>query len=336
MGQKSNYVVIGTFVLAGIVLLVVGLLLFGSGALFREKAFFVIHFQDSVKGLDVGAPVLFRGVRVGNVRQVGISVDPDSRSTYTSTKIEILPGTLNIKGTGRDLEEQLPELIRVGLRAQMRLDSFITGRRYVALVFAPDTEVRLEDVQGRYGEIPAIPTELDKISRALDSIDFEKVAKEFSSVMEGLDALLHTNTLNEALAKLPQILDDVSAATKGLPPMLDSISVAADNITTQLVKAVDMIAYVTEDIAAFVTTARVSTAELTPRAITALDQVTDAVKELRSTLDEVDQLLRGGGPGRANLTASLRDLRASLRSLRDFLDYIDRNPEALLWGKSAE
>jgi paraquat-inducible protein B len=336
MGQKGNYFIIGAFVLTAIVLLVAALLLFGSGRLFQDKALFVIHFEDSVKGLEVGAPVLFRGVRVGNVRKVYIRVDPKRHQSHTTTEIEILPDVLNIEGSGRDLEERIPELINEGLRAQMRLDSFITGRRYVSLLFDTNTVATLHDQQSDLEEIPAIPTELDRISRALNSIDFEKVGKEFSSVMEGLDALLHTNTLNEALAKLPEILDNISAATKDLPPMLDSISIAAGNITTQLVKAVDMVAYATEDIAAFISTARVSTAELTPRAITALDQVTDAVKQLHGTLDEVDQLLRGGGPGRANLTASLRDLRASLRSLRDFLDYIDRNPEALIWGKSAE
>jgi paraquat-inducible protein B len=336
MGQKGNYFIIGTFVLTGIVLLVAGLLLFGSGRLFRAKAVFVIHFEDSVKGLEVGAPVLFRGVRVGNVRRVYIRVNPKELKSHTTTEIEILPDVMDIEGSGRDLEEKLPELIKAGLRAQMRLDSFITGRRYVSLLFDTNTVVTLYDVHGRIPEIPAIPTELDRITRALNSIDFEKVAREFQSALDGLDALLHTNNLTAIMSKLPEILENIDQATQDLPGTLDEISVAAGDITTQLIVAVQMVADVTEDISAFVTTATVSATELTPKASAALNEVSEAVKQLHHTLEEVDGLISAGGPERERINTVLRDLASSLRSLRDFLDYLERNPEALLWGKSAD
>ena len=79
MGSKISPTMIGAFVVSAIVLAVAGVLLFGGGKFFQEKLPFVMFFDSSVVGLNVGAPVIFRGVQMGQVTEIGHRRPPDVR-----------------------------------------------------------------------------------------------------------------------------------------------------------------------------------------------------------------------------------------------------------------
>ena len=76
MAKQASKMMIGVFLIIALFLLVASLVLFGSGKFFTKTQKFVLYFNEPVKGLDVGSPVLFQGVAVGSVKSIDIIADP--------------------------------------------------------------------------------------------------------------------------------------------------------------------------------------------------------------------------------------------------------------------
>ena len=72
MGKRINPAAIGGFIIGAVVLIIVGVLVFSRGQFLSDKRTFVMYFDESVKGLNVGAPVDFQGVRIGSVTDVRV------------------------------------------------------------------------------------------------------------------------------------------------------------------------------------------------------------------------------------------------------------------------
>src|SRR5215468_9262289 len=101
MGTKINPTTIGAFVVSAIVLAVGGVLLFGGGKFFQEKLPYVLFFDSSVEGLNVGAPVIFRGVQVGQVTAISAIADPQTYDVRIKVKIEIVRGAVKVGAEGQ-------------------------------------------------------------------------------------------------------------------------------------------------------------------------------------------------------------------------------------------
>jgi paraquat-inducible protein B len=321
MASRNDYAVIGSFVLGAIVLLVTALLLFGSGVLLQDKARFIIHFQDAMKGLNTGAPVRYRGVAIGQVRSVVVHVTPDQWRSYNSVIIEINGRTLHLGETTKSLEKTMPELIQKGLRAQTRLDSLITASSYIEIVIREDTPITMRDDDDDQGllEIPAIPSEMDRLDRALASINYDEMIIKVRSILDGLSATFSSNGLAQALTTLPATL----AGAHGM----------ATGITAQIDTTAGTLRSVAHEYSALAQTTLVVVAALSPATRGALADVSGAAQQISSAAATVERLLAEDSPQRAQLDATIRDLMASARELRDLLDYIDRHPEALLRGR---
>ena len=137
MSKKANPTLIGVFVVGALVLAVAGVLVFGRGNLFSEKRRYVLFFDESIKGLTVGAPVMFRGVPIGSVTGIKLCFDSQDMSMATPVFIETEPDRIQRIGerplASRILEKRrqkeiMDRLIQKGLRAQLQTESLVTGR----------------------------------------------------------------------------------------------------------------------------------------------------------------------------------------------------------------
>ena len=72
MAKQANRKMIGGFVLIAVGIMAASIVIFGSGDLFKESFEYVLYFEESVKGLKVGSPLLYRGFQVGEVKRVVI------------------------------------------------------------------------------------------------------------------------------------------------------------------------------------------------------------------------------------------------------------------------
>ena len=185
MSESKNTVALGAFVV-GALLIAVSAVIFALGTGFgKERSTVVMVFEGSVKGLTVGAPVALRGVQIGQVTDIELILDSDTAELIMLVEAELRGD--NIRRTGTNADSLTEELISRGLRAQLNTQSILTGLLYVQLDFHPDSELILAQIDSPHLQIPTIPTELERLTRKLESIDFAKVATNLEEIAAGVN-----------------------------------------------------------------------------------------------------------------------------------------------------
>ena len=178
MSKQANKTVIGAFVLGAIALVVAGVLIFGAGRFLKHLNEYVLYFEGSVKGLSVGAPVMFRGVKIGQVTNIALELNVKDLSALVPVMIELDPE--KITSVGGDMKAArakggqypfLKSLIEKGLKAQLQLQSMVTGQLLVSLELYPDKPIRFAGTEGKHPEIPTIPTDIQAFTKKLEGAE---------------------------------------------------------------------------------------------------------------------------------------------------------------------
>jgi hypothetical protein len=187
MSRRANPKLVGGFVLAAIGLAVAAALVFGSFTLFEPTRKFVVFFQGTVDGLAQGSQVLFRGVPVGKVVDIGIRYDPSDSSFAIPVIIEIRPGviakysppaaTLSAEGVKRLTDE--------GLRARLETSSLVTGQQVVQLNFFPGSPVELAQTDLPYYQLPTLPSPTQQLMSSI-----ETAAQDLPALIKKAEALI--------------------------------------------------------------------------------------------------------------------------------------------------
>ncbi len=188
--SNPNYFRLGVFVLAAIGVLIAIILIFGSGKLFKKSFMVETYLKQSVTGLDTGAAVRFRGVKVGQVTLIGLSGDIyekdrpfEKRRQYVVVRMQIFGDKLT--------EQQIEDFAKNNLRARVK-SMGITGVNYVEFDFSDGTcdyEPLPYDWQRAEPVIPSLPNQADEIIMGL---------QKFVTVLNNanIDQLFHNlNTL---------------------------------------------------------------------------------------------------------------------------------------------
>ena len=188
MKRKANPTLIGTFVVAGIALIAIAIITLAGSNYFTRKERTVMYFSGSVYGLQVGAPVVFRGVRVGSVESIEVSYDR-SADAFSIPVVAVLDSDAvrGLDGKHSDADEAelaLPALVERGLSAQLSMQSLLTGLLYVDLDLRPE---RPGDLRGTYldmTEIPTTATAIQALKNQLEGMDFRKIAEDLSAIAQ--------------------------------------------------------------------------------------------------------------------------------------------------------
>lgn len=297
-GSSPRYARIGAFVAGAVAILVTALVFIGGGKLFSEQKKFVAYFSGSVKGLTVGAPVNFRGARVGSVVDVAVVYDEKSDQLTIPVTFEIDPSSIKgaapVTGPADSGAPMMERLISRGLRAQLALESLVTGQLYVLLDFFPEAPPRYSAQAAAYPEVPTVESSFEKLKVKLEEIPIHEISSRLQKVLERVDAFLEKGELTEAVA-------DFRALTSDLTRLVANI----DERTNALTLSIDKFA---QDGGRAFSQARATLGALEG----ARDPAELALRQLRGTLDEIS---------------------ASARSLRRLTDTLERQPESLIRGK---
>ncbi len=159
MSKQTSKTAIGAFVIGAIALTVGAVIVFGGGKFFTKTIPCVFYFNGSVQGLSVGSPVTFKGVQIGEVKEINLTFNPDEMELEIPVQAVLYPDTIQIK-TGQRRIENLKQAIDAGLRAQLQTQSLITGQLMIALDFYPDEPARYMG-DGSVIEIPTVPTVIE-------------------------------------------------------------------------------------------------------------------------------------------------------------------------------
>jgi len=189
MSKKANKTLIGAFVVGAVFLLVLSLVVFGSGKLFRRTNKYVLFFDGSVRGLAIGAPVTFKGVKIGTVKDVNLVYDPATRFAFIPVVIETEPDRIKGSPLKRD-RGNMQYLIDTGLRGQLETLSFLTGQLAITLDFFPDKPARLLGLIKEYPEIPTIPSPFGELQKNIGDIPVKEISFDLQESMRSLNIAL--------------------------------------------------------------------------------------------------------------------------------------------------
>jgi paraquat-inducible protein B len=306
---------VGLFVIGAVVLAVAAVLTFASGSLFASRYSFVVYFQQSVAGLDVGAPVKFMGVRVGTVRSVSLSLTDRERSldeVRIPVIFEVDQNLLLQRGLARlSLADttRLRELIEEGMRVELGVESFVTGKKYISLVVRPDVVPDLvNDPTVPFVELPAIrATGLEDLESNVRQALGRLVVLEVDSVLNQVSRTLET--LDRVAGQdLTRTLDQLPGTLARADSTLDALRVMALRMDTGMEPLQNTL---TE----------------------ALQGANGASLELRNTLQALQDVTGAESPLVARLEETLNRLGAAGYAVEALAEYLSRNPDAILRGR---
>ena len=306
MGKRVNPALIGAFVLGAIALAVVALLVWGSGRFFEKAYNYVCYFPGSVNGLNLGAPVKFRGVQVGEVTDVRLRYKQVRGDPRVPVFLKLDEDRVRELGAERGpTREVMQEYVERGMRARLQTLSIVTGVLYVDFDLVPGSPLVLVQAEDApVPELPTLPTPLEEMTKSvseilaeLKGIDFERIGKGVDEAIANVNGLLGKPELHHAVEALPGLVADA----KRLVGNLDSRT-------------------------APVLTSAQGTAQEARR----------AAESLRATLDDVHALVAPDSALAVGLTRTVGDLGQAARALRDLADYLERNPNSVVFGRATD
>jgi paraquat-inducible protein B len=342
---KVHPVAIGAFAVGAVMLAIAALFIFGANKVFARKFPVVMFFDENVNGLTIGAPVSYRGLRLGQVTEILSPVGTPRIAVYATLERGPLLTRRRAAGPSvNQMQQTFEEAITQGLRAQLSLQSFLTGQLYVSLVLRPDTPASIAGLGGSALEIPTIPTIMSQLQAGLDKVPLEQVPKHLADTLEGGARLLQDPELAKALAAVGPLVADAQKLLRRVDgeigPLLVSLRGTSDtarmslqDLTRQLDRVVAGLGPLMTSLTATSDTARGAVTELGPELTALAKKLEEVSAAAQTTLQAVDGALSEDLPLGYQLKQTLQELGAAARSLRALADYLERNPESLLVGK---
>jgi len=314
--MRANATIIGAFVLGAIALLVAGILFFGSGTLFEKRIPIVSFFHGTVAGLQVGAPVTFRGVPVGEVKAIGIRIDPATRALIIQVDMRVWPDKVAVYGSRTPDDQLISTLVAQGLAAQLARQSFVTGLLNVDLDFHPNVQAFRFGGETGVAEVPTIQSEYAALTKKLEDVDIEGAIRSFQTTLGNLDAILRTPELKQTIKDLPGTVTSIRHAAQTI-----------DREVAQLSRSGR------EDIAN-TTAALRQTLDSVQKLATDLDRETaSTLGRANTTIDSTNALLDPNGRAMIQVHRAIDDIAATAARLRNLADRVDRDPSVLIRGR---
>lgn len=340
MSKKINTTLIGAFVVGAAILIAVSVALFGGSEIFTKRQKYVAYFTEDTQGLRIGSNVLLNGVRVGYVTDIALLMDQVTFDTRTRVTMQILLDNFIVTQNGKILDsDERGEVSHerivhdAGMRAQLDTQSFVTGQLVVKLVLRPDTPAILRDESPPYPEIPTVPSELKALMTKLEqwvadfgeNVDFKELTERVIAALEGVEGLVNSPDIRETFTGLNQIIndEDTQQLSTSLQATLGKMQATLEELQGAASAASELFNEADGQVETLGTNLEST--------LTALKDVLISSEE---TLIEVRGQLKGDSVQMYQLESTLDQVESAARAIREFFDYVERNPEALLRGKN--
>ena len=262
---------------------------------YQPDKFFVLNFDSSLRGLRKGAPVEFKGMKVGEVLDIDLVMNAKTLEVKTPVLIGLHTDRIHIDGKIPEEVHVTDTLVSRGLRAELKSGNLLTGQLYVELEFVPDApEAKIVYHDGAYAEFPTVPAALDKITR-------------------------NATELLDKVGQIPivEISDDLRETIKGLK------NIVASKQTQQSF----------QDLSQVIADAKTISHQLSQRVGPLTDQLDASLQQLRATLSTANDVIGEDSPLFYDLRQLIDELSSAARSFENLTDFLERHPNALLLGK---
>jgi paraquat-inducible protein B len=322
MKPRANPKTVGLFVVGAIALAVIAIAVLGSGRLFTQTRQYVLFFNGNVNGLRVGAPVKIKGVQIGSVQSIRLTLSLSSQAgaqpaAGATIKIPVIIGidqnrvaNQGIPAANLGNPEDLRRAIAMGLRAQLATESFLTGLLYIDLDLHPGAPARfaMPRQYSDYQEIPTLPTAFEQAQSAatrlvsqLDKVQLDQLVITATQTMAAIGELARSPELKTALVSLNETGQSVNRTAESIQRLTEQIQTAVGPMATSMQKS-------TQNVDAALVKAQVA-------------------------LDHIQTTLRPDSPLVYRTNQTLEDVSAAADSIRQLADYLQRNPDAIVRGR---
>lgn len=316
MRRRPDVRWIGAFVLGAVALAIAAIAVLGSGRLFHKTYPFILVFRGNVNGLRVGAPVKIKGVTIGSVTDIEIQLDLGLESVGTSAagikipvRIEIDQDRLNRAAKGPGMSQDVRRAVQQGLRAQLAMESFVTGLLYIDLDIHPGSPEHYElPPNSSPQEIPTLKTTFEeaqstaaKLIAQLDKIHLDELVRTANQTVVALGDLARSPDIRSALVSLNQTATSLGDTAQSIRELTEHVDRQVGPMATSIEKGahdMDM-----------------------------------AVQKAQTALDRIQSGLQPDAPLVYRANQALEDVSAAARSLRELSDYLQRNPSAIVRGR---
>jgi paraquat-inducible protein B len=258
------------------------------------KSKFILYFDESVRGLDLGAPVEFYGIQMGQVLDVKLVYNRENKNFRIRVLVEMETERWTEAGfVGTDAERKVltNNLLGRGFRAQLKTGNLLTGKQVVVMDFFPDAPPADITEEEGIPVFPTVPTPMEEIStkfmRILDKIDeipLDQIGKDLGATIKSTKQLVEAPEIKETIRNLNATLAE-----------------------TRLLVS-DLRTKVTPELSA-------------------------TLEEARQSLANAEQILSADSPLQFRMNSALEEITGAARSLRLLVEYLERHPESLLRGK---
>ncbi len=335
MSQRASPTAIGLFVVGAIVLAVIGVGALGSGHLFESRTTFISYFDESVNGLDVGAPVKFKGVPIGEVTDIKLRVDLQDETFQVPVEyaIDLQPVT-DTTGAPLNLDNprRLREQIENGLRAQLQVESIVTGKLYVELTYVSDpAQAVVAEGRSRHLQIPTELSPLAKLGEGasglmakvrqfdvtkinenlitflvnanekIEQLDVEEINRSVLATIESVRTVVESEEVREALRDVPELTERLRTTIEDTHRLVRRINEGVDPTAEEL--------------------------EATSK------ELRTTLRKMRSTMEEVDRTLSTDSGVGYQMNETLSNLSKATEALRVLIRSLEQNPSMFIRGK---
>jgi paraquat-inducible protein B len=325
---KISPATVGMFVLGALAIFIVGFLSFGGSNIFSRPSRFFIYFEESVSGLDPGAPLKFNGVRIGRVAAVNVRYDAATKKALVQTICEINRNVLtDSAGVTIDLTNPavLQDLIDRGLRARLNLTG-ITGLLFVELDFE---DVSKYPANPRFMTeplpvVPAIPSPISEVQQSiveivanLKQVDFAGLSKQVKTLLDSTNKKVNDFDAKALTAKVGGAADAINAFVNS-PEAKQAFANLNETLTVTraaVAKLDTQVGPMSEDLKA------------------TLAAALTAMKSLEAAATTSKQFIQQQGQVGDELTVALRQIAEAAGALETLANAIERNPSSLVVGK---
>ncbi|RKZ46547.1 MAG: paraquat-inducible protein B [Gammaproteobacteria bacterium] len=275
---------------------------------FTKVIKFMMYFEGSVRGLSIGAPVDFNGIRVGTVLDISLELDSENSDFRIPVLIEIEPERIKVRGNQEAVSsyETVNKLVEKGLRASLQIGSLLTGKLFVGFSMRPDTPVNLSGEETPYPELPTIrATDFGSIAQSaeiflnkLNKVDIDTLSQELLKTLEGTNRLFNGPEIKGAL-------DDMQSSLQAFRGIL--VKIDGSNLQ-----------------------------ETINSGHVVMEKITETMGTFDETLIQVNSVLKPNSPLQYNIIKLTGELEETARSIRSLVDTLERHPQALIFGKDAQ
>jgi len=326
---KVSPAIVGAFVIGAMLLGVIALFSFGSINFFAKPQRFVVYFDESIHGLDLGSQVKLRGVRVGRVVSLAIRYDEKGNRSVVAVVCEFSKDVMTDNlGMLVDVANraELEKLVSNGLRAQLGVQSLATGMLFVALDFFDPKEYPPEPrpADPRFTVVPSVPSAISEFQASASDILASLKRVDFAGISRGINSLL-----TESRRHLDGVdLKGVTEQWKRTGAELEALAKGPE-----LKATLDNLNGAVTDLRKVVATLE---AQIEPTS----RELTDTLVEARKTIQNFNEtaaaartLIQANSGVGDDLALTLTRLNDAADSVRRLAEFLERNPNALITGR---